>query len=128
MPKIISYTPAWLSRPSPGFDVFSASTPPATNGTSPQKVDGIDEDEPYVGPQRTIARRGTEIFVAVGKQLRWSDLCMLKDDWEAKEKKHQSQGKGHDAETEEEGSDDASELSYRVSMNGFAWVSIGLVH
>lgn len=128
MPRIISYTPAWLSRPSPGFDVFSpgsnASTPPATNGTSPKKVDDTDEDEPYVGPQRTIARRGTEIFVAVGKQLRWSDLCMLKDDWEEKEEKQQSQGKRHDAETEEEESDDASERSYRVSINGFALASI----
>ena len=129
MPRIISYTPAWLSRPSPGFDIFSsgskASAPPATNGTSPQKADGIDEDEPYVGPQRTIARRGTEIFVAVGKEIRWSDLCMLKDDWEEKEKKEQSQGNGQDDGSEEEESNDTPDRSYRVRIWGHTSTSAG---
>lgn len=31
------------------------------------------------GPLRTIACRGTQIFVAMGKEIRWSDLVLLKD-------------------------------------------------
>lgn len=35
-----------------------------------------------MGHRRTIARRGTEIFVVVDNEIRWSDLCMLKDVWD----------------------------------------------
>jgi nucleoporin NUP82 len=39
-------------------------------------------DQPYYGPYRLLARRGTEVFVVVGNQIRWTDLRMLKNDWE----------------------------------------------
>ncbi|KAI9723270.1 MAG: hypothetical protein M1812_001152 [Candelaria pacifica] len=96
MPKILSYTPAWLSRPSPGFDTFSskASSRPSSSSKarSPKRnSNGTTGTASYVGPRRTIARRGTEIFVVVDNQIRWSELCMLKDDWEeAQELKAQS--------------------------------------
>ena len=56
MPKILSYTPAWLSRPSSGFDLFSSKVKSSTPSTSD-----------FIGPRRTIARRGTEIFVVVDR-------------------------------------------------------------
>jgi hypothetical protein len=72
MPKILGYTPSWLSRNTSGFQVFSDSlknTP--ANGlktqSSPRSV------------SRLIARRGTHIFVAVGNEIRWTDLVFLKD-------------------------------------------------
>ncbi|KAL8751922.1 MAG: hypothetical protein Q9184_005899, partial [Pyrenodesmia sp. 2 TL-2023] len=37
----------------------------------------------YQGPQRTIACRNTEVFVVVDNEIRWSDLSMLKYDWES---------------------------------------------
>ncbi|KAH9884468.1 hypothetical protein F4778DRAFT_763166 [Xylariomycetidae sp. FL2044] len=77
MPKIKSYTPAWLSKPSAGHELF---TP------------GAEDIEYYSykptskpGPRRTIAKRGTEVFIAVGKEIRWADLVYLKERWEEKE-------------------------------------------
>lgn len=100
MPKIISYTPSWLSRSSPGFDVFTSSqatkNPGATNGKGPRaKEHGHRHRGAYLGPGRTIARRGTEIFLVVENQIRWSDLCMLKDDWEEWHNKERSERRGN---------------------------------
>ena len=83
MPKIISYTPPWLCRPSPGFHLFSSelSKRSAERGSN-QSVNGSKNKKTPVGPVKTIARRGTEIFVVVDNEIRWSDLCMLKGDWE----------------------------------------------
>jgi hypothetical protein len=65
MPRILSYTPDWLSRPKPAFNLFQSKQP-----ESKQRVEGA---------RRTVANRGTEVFVAVGKELRWSDLDILRD-------------------------------------------------
>ena len=77
---------------------------------------GKNGSDDHTGPRRTIARRGTEIFVVVGNQIRWSDLCMLKDDWEElvirKKRKARSSGEAFDAESEED--EDFVEGSYRV--------------
>ena len=86
MPKVISYTPSWLSRPSPGFRLFAPSNATSTPTRPSEKASeqlrhGDDGKDDYLGPKRAIARRGTEIFVVVDNQIRWSDLCMLKDDW-----------------------------------------------
>jgi len=72
MPGVSSFTPAWLSRPSPGFDFF--------NGGSTDKSKQAGAPSP--GPARTIACRGTEIFAAFGNEIRWSDLVLLRDEWE----------------------------------------------
>lgn len=83
MPRIISYTPAWLSRPSPGFHLFSNSTlNEQEHARKPSNERNGKRNSTYVGPKRTIARRGTEVFVVVDNQIRWSDLCMLKDKWD----------------------------------------------
>lgn len=68
MPKILSHTPRWLQRPTPGYALF-APKPPAK--------------EPAPGLRKTIATRNSEIFVAVGHEIRWADLERLKDDSES---------------------------------------------
>ncbi|KAL5118736.1 hypothetical protein ACEQ8H_003413 [Pleosporales sp. CAS-2024a] len=71
MPKVLSYTPPWLARPSPGYQLFA---PKQANGSAlipPKKKD--------FGPRKTIATRGSEVFVAVGHEIRWADLVNLKE-------------------------------------------------
>ncbi|KAL4879039.1 hypothetical protein BJY04DRAFT_229529 [Aspergillus karnatakaensis] len=80
MPKVISYTPPWLSRPSPGASLFSSSTP-----KDPGALTTTKKNE-YVGPSRTIARRGNEVFTVVDNQIRWSSLTRLKDDWQQRQR------------------------------------------
>ncbi|KAL9019097.1 MAG: hypothetical protein Q9185_003639 [Variospora sp. 1 TL-2023] len=85
MPRALSYTPSWLTRPSAGYDLFTsvqkASSLAATNGTK-APTNGQRDEEGYRGPRRTIAHRGTEVYVVVDNQIRWSDLSMLKENWE----------------------------------------------
>lgn len=77
MPKIKSFAPSWLNEPSPGHKLFAQSSDDARlSMTLPYGK------KPKPGPRRTIARRGTEVFVAVGKQIRWGDLAYLKESWE----------------------------------------------
>ncbi|KAF2032130.1 hypothetical protein EK21DRAFT_61751 [Setomelanomma holmii] len=70
MPKVLSYTPDWLSRPSPGYHLFA---PKHTNGN------GVAYRKKDLGPRKTIATRNSEIFVAVGHEIRWADLVNLKE-------------------------------------------------
>lgn len=84
MPKIISHTPLWLSRPSPGFHLFSPKR--GTDRGSHQFANGSKNKRTRVGHVKTIARRGSEVFVAVDNEIRWSDLRMLERDWEHREK------------------------------------------
>ncbi|KAL9612798.1 MAG: hypothetical protein Q9167_002633 [Letrouitia subvulpina] len=95
MPRVLNYTPSWLSRPSPGYQVFEPS----------DKNKQLDLEDPnsyahinnrrqeYLGPKRTVAHRGTQIFVAVDNEIRWSDLCMLKDEWEDLQQQRSSKKK-----------------------------------
>src|ERR1700753_1615849 len=63
MPRVLGYTPSWLSRPSMGFQIFSDSKTPKES----QVV-------------RLLARHGTQIFIATqNNEIRWSDLVYLKD-------------------------------------------------
>jgi len=105
MPKVTSYTPAWLSKrtekPTPGHEVFIASS---TQDAVKKAI--------RAGPRRTIARRGTsEIFVAVGKEIRWTDLAKLKENWDG-----QTQGGSYlTGKSHGGGSDDDKQpLGYRV--------------
>lgn len=78
MSKIKSYTPSWLSRPAPGHALFQASAEDLQASIfSPRR-----KSRP--GPRRTIARRGTEVFVALNREIRWGDLVYLKDSWAEK--------------------------------------------
>ncbi|KAL9125427.1 MAG: hypothetical protein Q9217_005373 [Psora testacea] len=80
MPRILSYTPAWLSRPSPGSQVFN-NAPPTPETRSNGGISNAYQRD-YVGPNLTLARRNTEIFVVMGKQIRWADLPSMKDQWQ----------------------------------------------
>jgi hypothetical protein len=96
MPKILSYTPPWLSRPSPGSQAFTRSE---NRDRSPQKR-GSHQGSParesssqaYYGPRRLLARRGTEIFVVVENQIRWLDMRRVKNAWEEQAEKGTSNG------------------------------------
>ncbi|KAI1815310.1 hypothetical protein GGS20DRAFT_544403 [Poronia punctata] len=79
MPKIKAYTPAWLSNPSPGHQLF---IPNNDGQQSTSTFSSISAD--YLGPRRTVARRGTEVFIAVGREIRWADLVYLKERWQEK--------------------------------------------
>jgi len=113
MPKIKSFAPGWLNEPSPGHKLFEQS---ADDSRASAAIPYGKKAKP--GPRRTIARRGTEIFVAVGKTLRWGDLAYLKESWETK---HAQSGSG--AGIKRESSDDSSDYDivghatdgYRVS-------------
>lgn len=79
MPKIKAYTPAWLSSPSPGHQLF------APNPDSPRNIPShASIAASNAGPRRVIATRGTEVFIAVGKEIRWADLVYLKERWQEK--------------------------------------------
>jgi len=80
MPKIKSFAPGWLNEPSPGHKLFELT--PEDNKL-PASLAFSRKAKP--GPRRTIARRGTEVFVAVGKQIRWGNLAALKETWESKQ-------------------------------------------
>lgn len=76
MPRVLSYTPEWLARPSPGYHLF-APRPSSTSTTAAAAAPPKRDDA--AGPRRTIATRGSEVFVAVGHEIRWADLATLKD-------------------------------------------------
>jgi nucleoporin NUP82 len=84
MPKVIGHTPPWLSKPSLGANIFAVDQDPTHESPkSPSRRASPKPDTPnYHGPRRLIAHRGTEVFVAVGKEIRWADLSMVKHDWD----------------------------------------------
>ena len=113
MPKITSFTPAWLSRPSPGFNLFfvqenTQSFEKSSNGTS-GKSD-------FSGPRRNIAHRGTEVFVVVGNTIRWADLSTYKEEWEQKDQERKRYSKSRGQITNGDATRDSYESSYRVSL------------
>ncbi|KAI1085772.1 hypothetical protein F5B20DRAFT_567632 [Whalleya microplaca] len=80
MPKIKNYTPAWLLSPSPGHDLFKPDPEDPHSSAS-----YLSQNPSRPAPRRTIARRGTEVFIAVGKEIRWADLVFLKERWQEKQ-------------------------------------------
>ncbi len=84
MPKVISYTPSWLCKPAPGHDLFVKDEENTSRGqaTTFKALSESLERNAKPGPRRTIAHRGTEVFIAVGKEIRWADLVYLKETWE----------------------------------------------
>lgn len=88
MPRVVGYTPPWLSRPSPGFDFFSQTNPLAETKSKGQTHG--------TGPLRTTALRGTEIFHVVGNELRWTDLSLFKSQWERESGNHGEDTNGAD--------------------------------
>lgn len=79
MPKVKSYSAAWLSKGSQGHRLFE---PSADSSQSRGLTAGVSsKKKQLLGPRRTIAKRGSEVFVAVGKEIRWADLVAQKDNY-----------------------------------------------
>ena len=120
MPKIISHTPTWLSRPSPGYHLFSNSlASQQRNGNISREQNGVKIAKQLTGHRRTIARRGAEIFVVVDNEIRWSDLCMLKDAWEETQREQKKGGRDTDEREDTNGDfevvdQDIANVGYRV--------------
>lgn len=120
MPRVIDYTPSWLSRPSAGFQLFDQATSASSPEKTRQKNSGLREtdhigENSYEGPLRTIARRGTEIFIVAEKFIRWSDLSTLKSDWEEENQTPTRNPRPNVNETVNRGKEDGPEDgSYRV--------------
>ncbi|KAH6624244.1 hypothetical protein B0J18DRAFT_172299 [Chaetomium sp. MPI-SDFR-AT-0129] len=109
MPKIKSFAPSWLNEPSPAHKLFEQPIDDGRGSAGPP----YGTRKPKPGPRRTIARRGTEVFVAVGKQIRWGDLAYLKELWETKP--------GHSnlvTRIKREGSDDSFEAEDGSGIDG----------
>lgn len=118
MPKVTSYTPAWLSKPNPGYDIFAAAPAKATHGN--QSLTSSSKKNAKPGPRRTIAHRGTEVFIAVGKEIRWAELVYLKETWEDKQQEQQrGQGKANGKEDLQSKSDDGNAQGYRVRLHPY---------
>lgn len=91
MPKVNSYAPAWLCRPSPGASLF-------TSNSDKSPAQGLQRTKPSTedGATRTIAKRGNEVFAVIDNEIRWSNLARLKDQWQqqARQKKAKDQTNG----------------------------------
>lgn len=83
MPKVKHFSAAWLSGDAPGHRLFEPSAESIRSRALSPPYSSKKKAIP--GPRRTIARRGTEVFVAVGKEIRWADLAYLKDEWTTKQ-------------------------------------------
>ncbi|ORY69865.1 nuclear pore complex protein An-Nup82 [Pseudomassariella vexata] len=110
MPKIKSYTPAWLSQPSPGHRLFAPSSEQPRSSLASASV-------PRLAPRRTIARSGSQIFVAVGKEVRWADLIELKEIWHARSARG---GSGSRLNREDSGGPEEEELLRAAAQDGYA--------
>ncbi|KAI0408635.1 hypothetical protein F4802DRAFT_594047 [Xylaria palmicola] len=99
MPKIKAYTPAWLSSPSPGHRLFAPNPDDVQNIASYSSRAAA-----AASPRRTIATRGTEVFIAVGKEIRWADLVYLKEKWQ----ENAARGRGS-VHVKREGSDEVDD-------------------
>ncbi|KAF9249590.1 hypothetical protein DTO027I6_4322 [Penicillium roqueforti] len=93
MPKVNSYAPAWLCRPSPGAKFLSSSS-----AQSPGEDLQTGSKPMRNGATRTIAKRGNEVFAVVDNEIRWSNLARLKDQWQQEIK----QKKGYASQAEEQ--------------------------
>jgi len=118
MPKVISYTPTWLSKPNPGHEIFTAK-PAGAQSTSTNGSSSSSKRAAKPGPRRTIARRGTEVFIAVGKEIRWADLVYLKEAWEDKQSRKPN-GKARSRESTDNQYEEDHAQGYRVSSPEFA--------
>ncbi|KAF7916313.1 hypothetical protein BELL_0209g00130 [Botrytis elliptica] len=113
MPQVLGYTPTWLSKPNPGHEIFTAK-PTGIQTASGASYNPNEKKTNKPGPKRTIARRGTEIFVAVGKEIRWADLVYLKETWENKQENQRSFLKGKSRAEEEIEAEENVAREYRT--------------
>ncbi|KAI6844021.1 hypothetical protein KC340_g980 [Hortaea werneckii] len=90
--KTLARALPYFSRPTPGFQLFHSEQRQSPDTTHPR----------YNGPVKRLAHRGTEVFVAVGTELRWADLEQLKSAGEVWDRSHGMDEPAEDQEAEEE--------------------------
>ncbi|KAK8234414.1 hypothetical protein HDK77DRAFT_450267 [Phyllosticta capitalensis] len=112
MPKVLNHTPAWLSRPAPGFEVFNRAH---VKGKSSYRA-ANDTFKSAPGPRRTIANRGDEIFVAVGNEIRWANLFHLRESGR-NQKKQRSFGNSWEGSQEHENMDGLEKAHRTLKTN-----------
>ncbi|KAJ5485491.1 Nucleoporin NUP82 [Penicillium diatomitis] len=100
MPKVNSYAPAWLYRPSPGANLFASNPEKTSTDDSLKQSKNTTAD----GPVKTIAKRANEVFAVVDNEIRWSNLARLKDQWQQQERQKKTKTQA----------DESSAPSYRV--------------
>lgn len=100
MPKVSSYAPAWLCRPSPSASLFASDL----DKNPAQDLQNQAKPFTKTGATKTIAERGNEVFVVIDNEIRWANLARLKDQW-------QQQARQKTAKDQTNG---ASAPSYRV--------------
>lgn len=72
MARVLSYTPEWLSRPSPGFDFLSEAHQQKAHYAEHTTTKRLACIEGTNG-------EGTQIFFATGNELRWGDIHLLEE-------------------------------------------------
>ena len=115
MPRVLSYTPPWLAHGTTGCAMFTPKSVEQQTGR-PSSNSSSEATPQFKGARRSIAQRGTEVFVAVGNTIRWADLALLKDEWGAKhgkEKLRTSQMR-NGAESTEQDEDPIESLGFKV--------------
>jgi nucleoporin NUP82 len=123
MPKVISYTPSWLCEPAPGRELFVTAEEKTSRGQAAtfKALNESIKRNAKPGPRRTIAHRGTEVFIAVGKEIRWADLVYLKETWEDKQ---DNQRRGHDRSLKDDSEDEEHAQGYRVNPSLIVIVNV----
>lgn len=123
MPKVISYTPPWLSRPSPGASLFSSTASKGLDKSS----QSLRQNDDYTGPTRVLAQRGNEVFTVVDNQIRWSSLTRLKDEWQ-QEKRSTNGSAGQNGSSTQDGSYRVWTIVLRNLYCGkFTWLTLHLL-
>lgn len=113
MPKIKSYTPSWLSPPAPGHNLFVPSSEERRSSPFP----AAKSKAAKTAPRKTLARSGSQIFVAVGREIRWADLIELKEKWQEKAVRGRSSIR---IKREDEGEPDDEEYLRASAREGYA--------
>ncbi|RMY51891.1 hypothetical protein D0865_06092 [Hortaea werneckii] len=90
--KTLARALPYFSRPTPGFQLFHSEQRQGPDATHPR----------YNGPVKRLAHRDTEVFVAVGTELRWADLEQLKSAGEVWDRSHGMDEPAEEQEPEEE--------------------------
>lgn len=94
MAKVVAHTPSWLSHPSPGAQIFSDPDPalPASPRKQSSALVSQSSSSGKAKARKTIATRGSEVFVVTGNKIRWADLATVKEAWEASTYKKKGEG------------------------------------
>ncbi|KAK4624124.1 Nucleoporin NUP82 [Fulvia fulva] len=84
MAKILAQQPRWLDHGTPGYDFFQPN----------ERHKSAQSDSTADAPLRRVAHRGSEVFVAVGNEIRWSHLSTLQEAGGGSATRHGRQASG----------------------------------